>query len=414
MAEIVVPLLIALLICVPVLYASTSGLPRATRDKLLRHLLIGFGLRVGLATLFAAVPSIRVFHEDAASYENIALRFAAAWSGGSAPAPVLPASHNTGIYYFFGAVLYVLGPYPLHLSVLNSLVGTLSAVLLFRIGRRLFDEVVARRAALFTLYFPSMIVWSSMALKDALVGMAILLTTLYCIRLRQRFSAANVIGVLIPIVAIYPIRFYLVYFLVASVVGTMVINRSGRRFAGVSKQLALVGILVVLVGGVGLTSNARQDLEYFDLGRVSSYRRGMATTANSAFSGDADVSTPGKALVFLPIGVTALLWSPFPWQMVSLRPILTLPEMLFWWGCIPALFRGMRFAVRQRFGDVSPILIFVATLLVGYSLAMGNVGAAFRMRAQILNLLFLFASLGHYLRIVRVKRLDEELLWATR
>jgi len=43
---------------------------------------------------------------------------------------------------------------------------------------------------------------------------------------------------------------------------------------------------------------------------------------------------------------------------------------------------------------------------------MGNVGAAFRMRAQLLNLLFLFAALGKYLPVVRRKRLPAKMLLA--
>jgi hypothetical protein len=326
---------------------------------------------------------------------------------------MVSGSRNTGVNYTFAAILYVLGPYPLNISIVNSLIGTLNALLLFRIGRKLFHEAIARRAAIFTTFFPSMIVWSAMALKDALVGFVILLTTLFCIRLRRRFSLANLIGVIVPIFCVYPIRFYLVYFLLVSVIGTMVLNRSRRFFTKVSQQMVLIGGLVLIGGGIGLTSYARQDLEYFDLERVSSYRRGMAVSAHSSFAEDADVSTPIKAIAFLPIGVTALLWSPFPWQMTSLRPLLTLPEMLFWWACIPALIRGLLFAVRKHFSEVSPILVFSATLLVGYSLAMGNVGAAFRMRAQILNLLFLFAALGRYIRIARQRDLPDSVLLAT-
>lgn len=412
--NLLVPLLVAAFLYTPILVLSVRDLPPRSRRFILRVMLAGFVLRVTLATLFEAIPSLRVFHEDANAYEYYSLRIARAWAGDThlldEAGP--PPEHNAGVIYVFSTLVYVFGQFPLNISLFNSMVGALSIGVVFRIGRRLFHEAVARRAALFTAFLPSMIVWSAIALKDAMVSFIILVTTLYCIRLRHRFSLGNLVGVIVPIAVVYPLRFYLVYFLVLSVVGTMALNRRGGFLAGFSKQIVLVGVLAAIVGGIGLGDSARTDFEVFDLSRVSNYRHGMAVSAHSGFDEEADVSTPGKALAFLPVGVAALLWSPFPWQMTSLRPILTLPEMLIWWWFAPSLIRGIAFAIRRYFREVSPILVFAATLLVGYSLAMGNVGAAFRMRAQILNLLFLFAALGSYLGVIKRKRLPAAMLLA--
>lgn len=74
------------------------------------------------------------------------------------------------------------------------------------------------------------------------------------------------------------------------------------------------------------------------------------------------------------------------------------------------MLRGLAYVFRTQFAAFSPVIVFSATLLVGYSLSMGNVGAAFRMRAQVLTLLFLFASLGQYLVKARKKEIPESLL----
>jgi hypothetical protein len=99
--------------------------------------------------------------------------------------------------------------------------------------------------------------------------------------------------------------------------------------------------------------------------------------------------------------MSVLLFGPFPWQMVSLRPLLSLPEMLVWWAMIPSLLRGVRFALRKELVNVAPILTFGATLITLYSLTLGNVGAAFRQRAQVFVFLFIFAALGHYVGVCR-------------
>jgi hypothetical protein len=132
----------------------------------------------------------------------------------------------------------------------------------------------------------------------------------------------------------------------------------------------------------------------------------MATTANSGFSVDADVSTARGAVAFLPIGLAVLLFGPFPWQMVSLRPLISLPEMLVWWSMVPALWRGLKFALGREAGRTIPIMVFGGTLMGLYALTLGNVGAAFRQRAQVFVFLFIFVALGHYVSVCRKRGID--------
>ena len=42
-------------------------------------------------------------------------------------------------------------------------------------------------------------------------------------------------------------------------------------------------------------------------------------------------------VAILVIGLSVLLFGPFPWQITSFRALLTLPEMLLWWSMFPSL-----------------------------------------------------------------------------
>jgi hypothetical protein len=136
----------------------------------------------------------------------------------------------------------------------------------------------------------------------------------------------------------------------------------------------------------------------------------MAETANSGFSADVDISRPDSALMFLPIGMAHLLLAPFPWQMTSLGPLIAAPETIFWWTLVPGTVRGVVFSVKNRFSESLPLLAFTATLTAAYSLMQGNVGAAFRQRAQILVFLFIFSALGTYMAKARAAGLQPSLL----
>jgi hypothetical protein len=73
---------------------------------------------------------------------------------------------------------------------------------------------------------------------------------------------------------------------------------------------------------------------------------------------------------------------------------------------IPSLIRGVRFAIRRRFGQVSPVLFFAMLLSMAYSLVHGNVGSGFRQRAQVFVFLFIFSGLGWYEKRCRLAGID--------
>jgi hypothetical protein len=174
----------------------------------------------------------------------------------------------------------------------------------------------------------------------------------------------------------------------------LVIGRSknfGRNF--VLGAIAGLGVVFLLQqGAVSKRAAGRMSLE-----AISEVRRDMAI-GSSAFHGNVDISTPGRALSFLPIGVAYFLFSPFPWEITSVLKLFSLPEMIFIYALTPAIFRGIRFGVRERFRDSLQVLLLTALLTVSYALGEGNVGTLYRHRAQVLGFYLMFAAVGLELR----------------
>jgi len=106
------------------------------------------------------------------------------------------------------------------------------------------------------------------------------------------------------------------------------------------------------------------------------------------------VSTATGAISAVPLGMTYLLFAPFPWQLASLRQSITLPEMIVWWAAFPLLVLGVWFTVSYRLRQALPILIFTSMLTLAYSIFQGNVGTAYRQRSQILVFYFIFVAVG--------------------
>lgn len=411
MIEVVYPLLFFALVGGFVVALCGLAVPPAERGFLVRVLAAALALRMVAATIFAIFPETRLFHEDASGYEYFGMMTARGWSGTGPPFDIVSrTSPNFGFYWLSSAIYYVLGQFAPLVSYFNCVLGVGTVFLVYRLARQFFHPLVAKRAALLGAFVPSMILWSSTAGKDTLMSLLILLGLSSCVSAKRRATPRNILGIAVALLLMQPVRFYMVYFLGFAILTSLFLERGAGLLTGIYKQVVVGGILVGLLVMVGFSGRAQTGLDVLSFERVSSFRHGMAITANSGFASDVDVSTPGKALMFLPIGVAELLLGPFPWQLGSFRALLALPETLYWWILFPAMLRGMWWMFRKRFTETSPLLLFAVTMTCAYSLMHGNVGSGFRQRAQIFIILFIFASLGVYGSRCRRAGLDPDLL----
>src|SRR5439155_4867105 len=99
-------------------------------------------------------------------------------------------------------------------------------------------------------------------------------------------------------------------------------------------------------------------------------------------------------------------------QLASLRQAITLPEMVIWWASLPLIGLGVWFGIKYRLREVAPIIIFRTLLTLTYSILQGNVGTAYRQRAQLVVFYFVFVAIGFVLmkekREQRARRRMEE------
>lgn len=303
---------------------------------------------------------------------------------------------GSGMVYMVAAIYGLVGRNMLATQLVNSVLGAATAPIIFLIAHRIFNNLrVARFAGFAVAYYPSLVLWSSQGLKDGPIVFFLTLAILATLRLGEQFSVKYITALICSLLAIFTLRFYVFYMLCAAVVGAFVIGIQSASAKSFARQFVAVLLLGLGLTYFGVSRSASIQLEnYGDLQQLQRRRLDAATSAESGFGQDVDVSTSGGALSTIPTGLIYLLFAPFPWQMVSLRQSITLPEMLIWWASIPLLVLGLWFALKYRLRMNSPILIFTAMLSLAYSVFQGNVGTAYRQRAQLLVFYFIFAAVG--------------------
>jgi dolichyl-phosphate-mannose-protein mannosyltransferase len=304
-----------------------------------------------------------------------------------------------GMVYLVAAIYGLVGRNMLAIQFVNAVLGAVTAPIIFLCAQQVFNNFrVSKLAAIAVAFYPSMVLWSSQGLKDGPIVFFLALSVLATLKLGERISLKYLAVLLCSLFAVLSFRFYVFYMLAVAIGGSLVIGMRAMTPTNFVRQLAVVVMLGLGLTYLGITRYANVQLQSFgNLERVQRSRNDAARSAESGFGRDVDVSTTAGALAAIPLGLLYLLFAPFPWQLVSLRQSLTLPEMIIWWASFPMLVLGLWFSIRYRLRMMSPILIFTVMLSLAYSVFQGNVGNAYRQRAQLLVFYFIFVAVGYVL-----------------
>src|SRR6185369_701724 len=121
--------------------------------------------------------------------------------------------------------------------------------------------------------------------------------------LQARIAVRPALGLAFAMFCIYYLRGYIFYVALGPILLSLTSRKSDQKQAFYNQ---LAGIILLGIGFVasGLANTALAQLQDVTLQDVSKTRRALALEANSGIDKDADISTPGKALAYLPKGLS--------------------------------------------------------------------------------------------------------------
>jgi len=309
-----------------------------------------------------------------------------------------------GMVYLVAAVYGLVGRNMLAVQLVNSVFGAATAVLIYLCAQQVFkNSRVARISGIAVAFYPSLVLWSAQGLKDGPIVFCLALAILCTLKLGEKLSVKYIVLLVMVLLSLVALRFYVFYMICVAIAGAFVIGMQQVTATSFARQFSAVILLGLALTYIGVTRSATANFErYGNMQQLQRSRSDQARSAESGFGRDVDVSSTAGAISTIPMGILYLLFAPFPWQITSLRQSITLPEMIIWWASFPLLILGLWFAVKYRLRMISPILIFTVMLTLAYSVFQGNVGTAYRQRAQLLVFYFIFVAVGYVL--VKEKR----------
>src|SRR5882762_2950170 len=375
------------------------------RRFLLRLFVSALLVRVLLGTLIYGFRLQEFFGGDALTYDFFGNALVNVWEGNKnfqGAIDIFSAGgggSGWGMLYMVASIYKVIGRNMLAVQYVNALVGAATAPLAYMISLEIFPHKrVARICAVLSGFFPSLVLWSSQGLKDGPIVFLLVLSMLATLKLGNRFSVKYLTALAFSLCCLITLRFYVFYIAVLAITVAFILGRRRLTAQTFARQLLIMIVIGVALAYFGVSRYANQQFDaYANVHQLQLMRLDSSRRAGSGFAEDVDLSSPEGALSALPLGLSYLILAPFPWQLSSLRQSITLPEMIIWWASLPLIVLGLWFSIKYRLREVAPIIIFMTLLTLTYSILQGNVGTAYRQRAQLLVFYFVFVAIGYVL-----------------
>ena len=407
----------ALVMCAAVSAPTVLILARTEDEKtfLFRLFLVGLLIRIVLAAVINMGHMEDFFGGDANTYDIFGQSLLQGLNGDKYHMEkyqsfVASGAGAWGMLYLVAGIYDVVGRNLFAIQLVNASIGAATGVVVYHTAMSLFsNKRVARLAALLVTFFPSLILWSSQALKDGLIILALAISILATLRLMEKITFGWVVVITVSLLTLLSLRFYIFYMMTAAVAGSFFMGMKTVSAQGFIQRFMAVAAIGLAFTWFGVLQYANNQFNRFaNLQQIQMSRMDQAQ-AGSGFAKDVDIGTTEGALAIIPLGTVYLLLAPFPWQFQTLRQTITLPEMIVWWFSFPLLVLGMWYSIKHRLRQVSPIVLFTTMLTLVYSVFQGNVGTAYRQRSQLLVFYFIFVAVG---AIIMKERAEDRRLQA--
>ncbi len=312
---------------------------------------------------------------------------------------------NPGPFEAWNAALYaVTGKSPLSLLFINALIGTWSAIFVYLFTQKFFGPRPARLALIFSAFWPSLLFWSTLNLRDPAVNIMVFLLVWCLIENRKRLKVPSLLAGLVLA--------YLLFLLRAPALGLILLFGT-VWFLGSTllwRKMKFLCILLIILVAISVAPLAylyhvyhvgtqETMLKTFFVEKSSplewfNYLRTVRAYGTSSFLEESRLSDIRGLLLFAPLGIVYALFAPFPWQIGSTFFFIGAIEISVLYFCVPFIIQGMRQALHYARRETH-LMLFI---FIGFSLFMGlidsNLGTLFRHRAMTLYYALIFLAVG--------------------
>ncbi|MCX5695001.1 MAG: glycosyltransferase family 39 protein [Candidatus Omnitrophica bacterium] len=380
-----------------------------SRSALMKIFLAGLSIRTAFCVILAYISHIKNGHifflkADDYGYSYNAHRILDAWYTTGVFPPHdsmvwMKAAGDLDYAYWVAFLYHFVGPYHFLPLFINCVTGAFSIILLYKLAEKVFNPKVGLGAAGIFAFWPSLILWSTQNLRDALIIFFMLLIFVSQILFNEnRHKFVAFLLFCCSFFVIIQFRFVLAFILALATIFTLLFSPRLRLRIAVCLLSLCLGISIIFN-----FFNLRNILQYnFDVKCFFSFWQALShhhslrvMDADSAFLVNVNINTFSDFLRESPRFIGYILFAPFPWQLNKISQLFAISEMLVWYFLVFFALKGAWFAFRYRLRLSLGVSIFVLATVIAF-FAEGNLGTLFRHRAVIWPIFFIYISAGFF------------------
>jgi hypothetical protein len=349
-----------------------------------------------------------IFGEDTVVRFNSSADGAAAWHAGTW-IPTLPATlgqfHEWTVSMKSILLYYVFGPSYFLSEAFTIITNASLCIAIYLICRHMgTTRLSARGAVAFNAFLPSLVFWSTQDTKDPVLAACAAWSLLAFLKTLQlgAGSAYLLLLVLMDLLALI----YRPYAGILLTTGLLMATVYAIKLPPtLPAKMARVWLFVLLTPLVVWLGTKEMKASYGEGMGVQWAVDSYQTFSEGKIAGDVQgsqyeiplsASTPGRAVLQLPIRILLLLLTPLPFFPGTLRRMLMFPEMWFLYlYVVPRFVKGLRAAWSGNRMGTAAVLLSVGPWVLAQALKTALSGEAVRMRSQFLPELLIFAGVGY-------------------
>lgn len=275
-------------------FAFQKLVPRSERKRYVALVCVALGTRAVVAASFSLFSPTGFFGGDDQSYAAAASLLADYVRGEEAPnsGPPVWAGYAylmTTYVYLVAAFIVLFGEQLLGMQIINAGLMIVAALLLSDMARRLFGSRAAWVTAATIVLYPSLVLWSSLNLKDSL-ALLLVSAVLWIVQTTRADPRAAAFALCFPLLLVLEDvrRFVFIVLAIAIPLGVALsfeLRSPGRRLAWTAG--AVLGVAAVMtITGASIPT---------ELGPIENIRRAMARSARTGY-----VEAPASTMVTRP------------------------------------------------------------------------------------------------------------------
>ena len=293
--------------------------------------------------------------------------------------------YSAFIFFLFGA------PGGQILLVINCFLHAAIIVPVYFICRDLeIKNSVTEFIFLLFLFWPSTFCWSLFNFKEPMILFAAFTVIALSMRARKSATGINFLLLSLSLFILYCLKGHLGVIIPAIAVYFIFLWRWPFKNA-----LIIISSLLVILRQT-MPNPIFSDLHLKSAGLLSMFwsMRRKSQFSNTGFFGNLITGTYARNLLYLPFGLSAVLFLPFLLRPFAIAHVVANFESMIWWCFIPFLFSGILVAVRSELKKAFPALAIFFCWLGILILTQGNMGTLLRQKSLIYYTGFIFIALS--------------------